>query len=78
MSYIYKQYIDGDWLDAGNGGTWKVINPATEDVVREVPFGDGSDCKAAIDAAVRAFPDWSSRTAYERASILRKAAGSDA
>ena len=74
MSYIYKQYIDGDWLDAGNGGTWKVINPATEDVVREVPFGDGSDCKAAIDAAARAFPDWSSRTAYERASILRKAA----
>ncbi len=74
MSYIYKQYIDGDWLDAGNGGTWKVINPATEDVVREVPFGDGSDCKAAIDAAARAFPDWSSRTAYERAGILRKAA----
>ena len=74
MSYIYKQYIDGDWLDAGNGGTWKVINPATEDVVREIPFGDGSDCKAAIDAAARAFPDWSSRTAYERASILRKAA----
>lgn len=74
MSYIYKQYIDGDWVDAGNGGTWKVINPATEDVVREVPFGDGSDCKAAIDAAARAFPAWSSRTAYERASILRKAA----
>ena len=74
MSYIYKQYIDGDWVDAGNGGTWKVINPATEDVVREVPFGDVSDCKAAIDAAARAFPDWSSRTAYERASILRKAA----
>ena len=74
MSYIYKQYIDGDWLDAGNGGTWKVINPATEGLVREVPFGDGSDCKAAIDAAARAFPDWSSRTAYERAGILRKAA----
>jgi len=74
VSDIYKQYIDGDWLDAGNGGTWKVINPATEDVVREVPFGDGSDCKAAIDAAARAFPDWSSRTAYERAGILRKAA----
>ncbi len=74
MSYIYKQYIDGDWVDAGNGGTWKVINPATEDVVREVPFGDGRDCKAAIDAAARAFPDWSSRTAYERAGILRKAA----
>ena len=74
MSYIYKQYIDGDWVDAGSGGTWKVINPATEDVVREVPFGDGSDCKAAIDAAARAFPSWSRRTAYERASILRKAA----
>ncbi len=74
MSYIYKQYIDGDWVDAVSSGTWKVINPATEDVVREVPFGDGGDCKAAIDAAARAFPGWSSRTAYERAGILRKAA----
>ena len=74
MSYIYKQFVDGEWIDAANGGTWKVINPATEEVVREVPFGDGDDCRAALDAATRAFPGWSSRTAYERAIVLRKAA----
>lgn len=73
MSYTYKQYIDGAWVDAANGGTWKVINPATEDVVREVPFGDAADCRSAIDAAARALSGWSSRTAYQRAAILRKA-----
>jgi acyl-CoA reductase-like NAD-dependent aldehyde dehydrogenase len=74
VGYTYQQYIDGDWVDAANGHTWKVVNPATEDVVREVPFGDASDCQAAIDAAARAFRGWSSRTAYERAAVLRTAA----
>ena len=73
MSYTYKQYIDGAWVDAANGGTWKVVNPATEEVVREVPFGDAADCRSAIDAAARALSGWSSRTAYQRAAILRKA-----
>ncbi len=73
MAYRYQQYIDGAWVDAANGGTWEVINPATEAVIRTVPFGDGADCRAAIEAAARAQPAWSARTPYERGSILRKA-----
>jgi len=26
----YQQYIGGAWMDASNGGTWDVLNPATE------------------------------------------------
>lgn len=74
MDYIYKQYIDGEWVEAGNGGTWDVINPATEEVIMTVPFGNGDDAKAAIEAAEKAFPAWSSLTAYKRADILKKAA----
>lgn len=74
MAYTYKQYIDGEWADASNGATWDVINPATEEVVRTVPYGNAEDARRAIDAAARAFPEWRARTAYERAAVLKHAA----
>jgi len=74
MSYQYRQWIDGQWCGAKNGTTWDVLNPATEEVVRTVPFGDAEDCRAALAAAARAFPAWSQKTAYERAAFLKKAA----
>jgi len=74
MTFTYQQYIGGAWTGATNGATWNVINPATEEVVRTVPFGTRADCRAAIDAAAGAFPGWSRRTPYERGAILQKAA----
>jgi succinate-semialdehyde dehydrogenase / glutarate-semialdehyde dehydrogenase len=74
MNYQYRQLIGGAWQDASNGGTWDVLNPATEEVVRTVPFGDAHDCALAIEAATKAFPAWSAKTAYERAAPLKKAA----
>jgi succinate-semialdehyde dehydrogenase len=71
MAYTYLQRIGGSWLPAANSKTKQVLNPATEEPLREVPFGDGTDCRLAIEAASTAFPAWSRRTAYERASILR-------
>ncbi|MCB9436899.1 MAG: NAD-dependent succinate-semialdehyde dehydrogenase [Anaerolineales bacterium] len=73
MTYIYKQYINGEWVEASNGGTWEVINPATEEVVQTVPYGTADDANAAIEAAARAFPEWANQTAYKRAAILKKA-----
>ncbi len=74
MNYIYQQSIGGEWRAASNGGTWDVLNPATEEVVRTVPFGNAEDCRLAIDAAHAAFPRWSQKTAYERAACLKLAA----
>src|SRR5271156_568265 len=74
MKYQYQQLIGGAWQNASNGGTWDVLNPATEEVVRTVPFGNAADCELAIDAAAKAFPAWSGKTAYERAAVLKKAA----
>jgi succinate-semialdehyde dehydrogenase len=74
MSYQYRQWIDGQWSDAKNRGVWDVLNPATEEIVRTVPFGDAEDCRYAIAAAGRAFPSWSQKTAYERAAFLKRAA----
>ena len=75
MSYTYKQFIAGQWVDAHDGGKWDVLNPATEEIVRTVPFGAGQqDTIAAIEAAKSAFPEWSRKTPYERADILKKTA----
>lgn len=69
-----KQLIAGEWLDAVNGRTWEVLNPATEEAVATVPYGDAADCDLAIEAASRAFTDWSRTTPYERAKVLEGAA----
>src|SRR5580704_17776569 len=74
MNYHYQQLIGGAWQNASNGGTWDVLNPATEEVVRSVPFGNAKDCEAAIDTAAKALAAWSGKTAYERAALLKKAA----
>ena len=73
-TYTYRQYIDGAWVDASNGATWDVINPATEDVVRTVPYGNADDARAALAAAARAFPAWRATPAYDRAALLKRAA----
>lgn len=74
MSDVFKQLINGEWVDAQNGGTWDLINPATEDVIQQVPFGNASDAKSAIDSAHTAFKSWSRTTPYERAEILYQSA----
>jgi acyl-CoA reductase-like NAD-dependent aldehyde dehydrogenase len=74
MTYHYQQLIGGAWQNASNGATWDVLNPATEEVVRTVPFGNAQDCALAIEAAAKAFPAWSGKTAYERAAPMKKAA----
>ncbi|PJF25763.1 MAG: NAD-dependent succinate-semialdehyde dehydrogenase, partial [Phototrophicales bacterium] len=75
MGYHFRQLIDGEWVDASDGGTWDLLNPATEESLGIMPFGGAADAEAAIDAAHRAFPAWSRKTPYERAEVLMRAAG---
>lgn len=74
MTPHFQQLIDGAWTDAMDGGRWDVMNPATEETIRSVPFGAGADCHAAIEAAARAFPAWASRTPYDRGALLARTA----
>lgn len=71
---IFKQLINGEWVAAANGGTWPLVNPATEEIIMEVPFGGADDAQSAITAAAVAFPAWSRKTPYQRAEVLMKAA----
>jgi succinate-semialdehyde dehydrogenase/glutarate-semialdehyde dehydrogenase len=69
-----KMLINGAWVDAQNSETWDVINPATEEKVVQVPFGDAKDAFAAIEAAHKAQPEWAAMTAYERSDLLMRVA----
>src|ERR1700761_6683968 len=67
-----QAYIGGEWVDAGSGKTFAVINPATGDVVAQVADCGVADAQRAIDAAAKAQPDWAAKTAKERAVILKR------
>jgi succinate-semialdehyde dehydrogenase / glutarate-semialdehyde dehydrogenase len=51
--------------------TFAVSNPATGDVIEQVPRHGVAETRAAIEAAERAYPAWRARTAKERALVLR-------
>ena len=50
-------YIDGQWCDADDGGTFTVDNPATEETLGTAPRMGEAETRRAIDAAHAAFPD---------------------
>ncbi|MDR3696358.1 NAD-dependent succinate-semialdehyde dehydrogenase [Mucilaginibacter sp.] len=69
-----KQFINGVWVDAVDKHEISLVNPATEEVLSRISFGNGKDAILAIDAADVAFKTWSKTTPYYRAEILKKAA----
>jgi acyl-CoA reductase-like NAD-dependent aldehyde dehydrogenase len=72
--FMFKQLINGEWVDARDGGLWDLVNPATEEVIMQVPFGGVYDVQAALDFAAAAFRKWAQTTPYQRAEVLVKAA----
>jgi 1-pyrroline dehydrogenase len=70
----HRMFINGDWSDAATGETTEVVNPATEEVIAEVPKGDVSDVDRAVAAAREAFEAWSLTTPAERSNALHKLA----
>ncbi|HUF01893.1 MAG TPA: NAD-dependent succinate-semialdehyde dehydrogenase [Gaiellaceae bacterium] len=72
---LHRQaYVDGKWVDADSGETFPVTNPATGDVLAEVPRLGVEETRRAIVAADRALPAWKRATAKERARVLRRLA----
>jgi betaine-aldehyde dehydrogenase len=71
----YQMYVDGKFVDAANGQTFEVFEPATEEVIATCPAGTAIDVDRAVRAAKRAFYDgWRGVTAQERGRILLRLA----
>lgn len=67
-----KAYINGEWVDADNGDTFEVTNPARGDVICSVPNMTAAETARAIDAAYSTQKAWAKRTGKDRAAVLRK------
>ena len=69
-------FINGEFINAGNRPTQAVINPATEEVLGQLPLATQADLDDALAAAAAAFKTWKHSSPMERSAILRKAAES--
>jgi len=67
-----RAYIGGRWVEAADGATHPVCNPATREPLGTVPVLGAAETRRAIQAAGAAFPAWAARTAKDRAAILRR------
>ncbi|MFG0872250.1 NAD-dependent succinate-semialdehyde dehydrogenase [Aeromonas media] len=63
-------YMDGRWCEARGGRRFEVLNPATGQLITQVPDMDETDTRLAIAAAHRAQPAWAALTAKERSNKL--------
>src|SRR5690606_37945744 len=72
MATAIPHYINGERVTGRGTRTAPVFNPATGEQSGEVQLASGSDIDAAVDAAVRAFPEWVATTPLRRARILNR------
>ena len=67
-----RNLIGGQWSRAVGGGAFAVTDPATDREIAQVPCCGSDETRHAIEAAQRALPEWRSRTAEDRGTILRQ------
>src|SRR5882724_7878884 len=67
-----QAYIGGARVNADNGATVEVMNPATREPLGTVPDMGAAETRRAIAAAGSALPAWAAQTAKERAAVLRR------
>lgn len=68
----HRFYINGQFVENRSGRWIDVINPATEQLLSQIPEGSREDADRAIDAAQAAQPAWEALPAAERGVWLRK------
>ena len=70
----YQQFIGGEFVDAADGRTAEVINPANDQVIANVPASSTEDVDRAVNAAATAFETWKNTTPQDRSLLLLKIA----
>lgn len=70
----YQNFVGGQWVDAVEGATTEIINPASGEAIGEVSQGLAGDVDRAVEAAKKAWSEWRDATPGERAEALLKLA----
>ena len=67
-----KMFIGGQYVDASNGETIQVINPANMEVIDTVPAATEEDVDRALTLAEEGFKEWKKVPLYERIKIFER------
>ena len=67
-------FIAGEWISKGSRKSEPVLNPATGEVLGELPHATEEDLDRALAAAEEGFRVWRAKLPEERSAVLRKAA----
>lgn len=70
----FGQFIGGAFVASSSPATVDVENPATEEILMQVPSGSVEDVDAAVAAAVAAKAGWAAKTPKDRSSVLLRIA----
>jgi betaine-aldehyde dehydrogenase/aminobutyraldehyde dehydrogenase len=70
----HKQFVGGEWVESSSGETMEVLNPATGEVIAEVPCSNADDVDRAVEAAKKAWSEWQVKTPKDRMELLLKLA----
>lgn len=65
-----KNYINGEWVESNTSKYENVYNPATKEVIAQVPHSTKEDVEYAIDVARKAFEEWKNTPVPKRARVL--------
>ncbi len=68
----YQLFINGEWVGSNSNQTTAIYDPATEEVIAQVPDANSEDVNRAVAAAKTAFEEgpWATTTAQERGRTL--------
>lgn len=71
---LYKQFINGQFINSSSTEVIKVINPCTEAIISHIPKGSVVDANLALESAKQAQPKWEALPAVKRGAFLHKMA----
>lgn len=69
---MQRMWIDGRWTASLTKKTFPIDNPATEEIIDEVPRAGSKDADLAVESAAAAFREWRSMPGLERAALMHE------
>jgi malonate-semialdehyde dehydrogenase (acetylating)/methylmalonate-semialdehyde dehydrogenase len=67
-----RNYVNGKWQTSAATEHREIINPATNEILGQVPLSGAAEVDAAVQAAARAFPEWRRTPPEDRIQYLFK------
>lgn len=71
LKYV-KNYINGEWVESENTGYIDIENSSTGQVIGKTPLSTVAEANRSIDAAAKAFIQWSRTPASRRVQPIHK------